>query len=135
MFYDFAITVKAGTTEAVPKEEVLKLTKGIIHRVEVEFYPGPRRYVFCKLYHHEHQLWPTNPDGAFSTDAYTIAFDEYEELKSAPYTLVARAYSPDADYNHVITVRIGILESKTAILLLSALKGMMKLFKLMGIKV
>lgn len=134
MFYDFAITIPAGRTEDNPVEEILKLTKGIIHRVEVEFYPGPRRYAWVKIFYHEHQLWPTNPGGSFRTDGYTISFDEYEELKSEPFDLKVKGYSPDANYSHVITVRIGILESRAAILLLTALKGLMKLFRLMGIK-
>ncbi|MBA7479976.1 hypothetical protein ES707_15420 [subsurface metagenome] len=135
MFYDFAIKIPKGTKEVAPVEQEFNLTHGIIHRVEVEFYPGPRRYVWVKIFHHEHQLWPTNLDGSFQTDAYTIAFDEYEELLEAPYNLLVRGYSPEADYDHVVTVRIGILESKTVILLLNALKGLMKLSKLMGIKV
>ena len=135
MFYDFAISIPAGTLESSPVEEVLELNEGIIHRVEVEFYPGPRRYVWVKIFRHEHQLWPTNPDGSFKTDAYSIAFDEYYELKGEPLQLLVRGYSPDADYPHVVTIRIGILESKMAILLLHALQGLMKLFKLVGIKV
>jgi len=135
MFYDFAITIPAGTAEASPVEQELNLTHGIIHRVEVEFYPGPRRYVWVKLFHREHQLWPTNLDGSFQTDGYTIAFDEYEEMLESPYVLKVRGYSPNADYSHVVTVRIGILESRAALLLLNALKGLMKLFKLLGIKV
>lgn len=135
MFYDFAITIPAGRGEDNPVEEILELNEGIIHRVAVEFYPGPRRYVWVKIFRHEHQVWPTNPDGSFRTDAYTIAFDEYYELKGRPTQLLVRGYSPDADYSHVVTVRIGILESKAAILLLTALKGLMKMFKVMGIKV
>ncbi|GAH78728.1 unnamed protein product, partial [marine sediment metagenome] len=88
-----------------------------------------------KIFRHEHQIWPTNLDGSFRTDGYTIAFDEYEELKVKPYELLVRGYSPDADYEHVVTIRIGILESKTALLLMTALKGLMKLLRMMGIKV
>ena len=135
MFYDFAITIPAGTAEDSPVEQELNLTHGIIHRVEVEFYPGPRRYVWVKIFHREHQLWPTNIDGEFRTDGYTIAFDEYEEMFEPPHTLLVRGYSPDADYSHVVTIRIGILKSRAAVMLLNSLKGLMKLFKLMGIKV
>ncbi|MBA7578721.1 hypothetical protein ES708_20586 [subsurface metagenome] len=135
MFYDYAITVKAKTKENDPEEAELELTKGIIHRVEVEFYPGPRRYVFIRILHGLHQVWPTNPEGTFRTDAYTIGFDEYYELKAAPYKLRVIGYSPDADYDHVVTVRIGIIESRTALMLLDAIKGMTKLLHLVGIKV
>ncbi len=135
MFYDFAILIPYGTKENEPVEEDLELTKGIIHRVEVEFYPGPRRYVYIRILHGLHQVWPTNPEGTFRTDAYTIGFDEYYELKAAPYKLRVIGYSPEADYPHVVTVRIGIIESKVALMLLEAIKGMTKLLHFMGIKV
>ena len=135
MFYDFAITIPAGRTEDDPVEEILELNEGVIHRVEVEFYPGPRRYVYLKLFRHEHQLWPTNPDGSFRTDAYTISFDEYYELKGEPLQLLARGYSPDADYDHVVTVRIGIIESKIALLSLKIARGLERFLHYVGIKV
>ncbi|KKN37951.1 hypothetical protein LCGC14_0758380 [marine sediment metagenome] len=135
MYYTFAITIPARTSLAAPVVETLRLTKGIIHRVEVEFYPGPRRYAWVKIFRGGHQLWPTNPPGSFRTDAYTIAFDEYYEIKTAPTALVVKGYSPDADYSHVVTIRIGLLESKSAILLLTALKGIIKIMKMLGIKV
>jgi hypothetical protein len=135
MFYDYAVTIPAGTAEASPINQDLVLAKGVIHRVEVEFYPGPRRNVSLVIMRGDHQLWPTNPSGVFSTDAYTIAFDEYLELKDQPLTLRAVGWSPNATYDHVVTVRIGILESKSAMLLLTALQGMLKVFKLLGIKV
>lgn len=134
MFYDFAITIPAGTSEDDPVEEELKLTHGVIHRVEVEFYPGPRRYVGLRIYHQEHQLYPTNPDGEFKTDGYTIAFDDFFELKTAPYALKARGYSPDADYSHVVTVRIGVVESKIALALLKMATGLEKFLKIVGIR-
>lgn len=133
MFYDFAVVVPAGTTEAAPKVETLKLTKGIIHRVEVEFPSGCKGYVSLALYHQEHQVWPTNPSGEFSTSGYTIPIDEHYRLHTKPYSLKARAWSPDATYNHTITVRIGILPQEV----LSPLTGLgamfKKFFKMLGI--
>jgi len=135
VFYDFAITVPAGTAETSPKEERLKLSKGIIHRVEVEFYPGCRRYVEVVIFHGNYQLYPTNRPGAFSTDGYTIAFDDYYELPAETNELVVSCWSPDADYDHVIVVRIGVMESKMVLLLSSVIRGLAKMLRLMGISV
>ena len=133
MFYDFAILIPAGTTEAAPKEETLKLTYGIIHRVEVEFTPGCHRYAFVRIYKDEHQLLPTNPDQAFASDGHTIVIDEHEELFYPPYTLVVRGYSPEADYDHTIIVRVGILPPQI-IAPMAGFGGMFtKLFKILGI--
>jgi hypothetical protein len=109
MFYDFAVTVTAGKTEAAPKEQELKLTYGVIHQVEIEFPRGCKGYVYLALDHWEHQFLPTNPDEAFSGDGYVIVIKEHYPLITAPYSLYARAWAPSATYNHTITVRIGVL--------------------------
>ena len=135
MFYDFAIVVTAGTPATAPIEQKLKLTHGVIHRVEVEFYPGVERTVSLSLYHGGHQLYPTNPEGKFSTNGYTIAFDDFYELTAAPYLLKARAYSPNAIYDHTIVVRIGLIESEVALSMLKVAKGLTKFLKLVGITI
>ena len=125
MFYDFAVTVTAGTTKATPKEQELKLTYGIIHQVEIEFPRGCKGYVSLALDHWEHQFLPTNPDEAFNGDGYTIVIKEHYPLTTTPYSLYARAWSPDAVYNHTITVRIGVLPLSV----LQPLKGLGAMLK------
>jgi len=134
LFYDFAVTIPAGTPEDSPVEKTLKLTHGVVHRLEVEFYPGARRYVWVKIFHEEHQVWPTNPDGSFQTDGYTIAFDDFYELKTEPFSFTVRGYSPNADYDHVVTIRIGIIESRIALAMLRVSAGMEKFLRLVGIR-
>jgi len=109
LFYDFAITVPASTTEADPVEQKLKLTHGIIHLVEVRFRRGTDFRVGCRIYHFEHQLYPTNPEGDFRDDGRAITFKDHYKLTERPYTLTVRAYSPTATYDHTIYVRIGVL--------------------------
>ena len=133
MYYDFAVVVPAGTKEATPVEQTLKLTKGIIHRVEVEFPGGCKGYVSLVILHEEHQLYPTDPDGVFNSNGYTIPIDDYFPLDTAPYELKAKGWSPNAVYDHTITVRIGVLPEE----LLSPLTGISgmfkKFFKLIGL--
>ena len=109
MFYDFALTIPAGTPEGSYVEQRMKLTHGVVHRVEVEFAPGCRRYVYVKIYHGGHQLLPTNPEQSFRSDGHVIVIDEHYPLTSAPYELIVRGFSPDAVYPHTIIVRVGIL--------------------------
>lgn len=134
MFYEFAVAVPAYTLEVWPVKQVLKLTAGIIHHVEVEFPAGCRGYVYCKLLHQEHQLWPTNPQGSFRGEGYIIPITEYYPLVEAPYSLKAVAWSPDAIYDHTLRVRVGVLTEEE----LEPLKGLpgqfQKLFKLLGMK-
>jgi len=135
MLFDYAITVSANTLEASPKIQKLPVTRGILHRLEVEQYKGCHRYVGCRIFYHTTQIFPTNLDGEFKTDGYTIAFDDYLELFREPYELEFRGYSDGSDYDHTIVIRIGILKNKEALLLLNALKGIMKFLKLVGVKV
>lgn len=109
MFYDFAITVKTTHTEASPKEQVLKLTHGVIHRVELGFPSGCAGLVRVKLLHEEHQLYPTNPDGYFASDDYNIPINDYYELYTEPYSLKFIGYAVGTSYDHTIIVRIGVL--------------------------
>ena len=133
MYYDFAVTVPAGTQANAPVEQALQLEKGIIHRVEVEFPAGCKGYVSLVLMRGGNQAFPKNRDQAFNANGYTIPIDDYYPLTSAPYQLKAVAWAPDAVYNHTITVRIGILPEET----LSPLTGLgaqlKKFFKMVGI--
>lgn len=135
MFYEFAITVPANTTESSPKKEDLHLTKGIIHRIEIQFPIGCMGLAHCRLQHHSFGTLPTNPSGSFATDGYTIPIDENLEFFAAHYKIKAICWNDDDTYPHTITIRFGILESKTAIFFMSILKGLAKMLRLMGIKV
>lgn len=133
MFYDYAITVPKDTTESSPVEQVMKLTKGVIHRVEVQFPIGCRALAHCVILHHEHQFLPTNPQGSFASDGYIIPIDEHFELKTAPYSLKAKCWNEDDTYQHVITIRVGILP-KEVITPFAGLGGMFKkFFQLVGV--
>jgi hypothetical protein len=125
MFYDFAITIPKGTTQADPVEQVLKLTYGVIRRVEVEFPAGCKGYAHLVLLHEEHQLYPTNPDEDFNTEDYIIPIDDYFPLTTEPYSLKAVGWAPNAAYDHTITIRIGILPVEIA----SPLLDFTELFK------
>lgn len=135
MFYDFALTVTADTKEATPVTEELDLCYGIIHRVEVGFPAGCHGMVKIKIFRNEHQAFPTNPDGYLAADKYTIGIDESFDLTVEPFKLKVVGYSPDTIFDHAITIRIGILESSTAIFFMKAIEGLVKMLKLVGINV
>ncbi len=110
MFYDFAILVPAATAEADLIKYTLKLTYGIITHVYVEFPAGCRGYVYCTIDWEGHQLYPTNPDGAFNTEDYIIPIEDRFPLVIQPYQLYAKVWAPETTYDHTVTVRIEILE-------------------------
>lgn len=135
MFYDFAVTVPAGTAKSSPVIETLKLTAGIIHPLSVEFPAGCRGYVYCTILHQEHQLWPTNPRGALRAEGYIIPIEDYYPLTTEPYSLKVRAWAPNATYNHTLTVRVTVVTEEELEPLKDLPSQFQKLFLLLGVKV
>ena len=134
MFYDFAITIEANTTEAEAKETRLELTWGIIHRIEVQFPIGTQALAHCRLLHRRAQKWPTNIDGSFASDGYVIPIDEHFDLTEPPHELTAICWNDDDTYPHTITIRIGILPPEV-LTPLTGIGAMLKKFlKLVGIR-
>ena len=109
MYYDFTLTIPANTTERALKKDTVKLTHGIIHRVEVEFPSGCGGLVHVKVLQALHQAFPTNPEGNFSSDGYTISFRDHYKLLSEPYQLTLSGWNEDDTYPHTITFRFGLL--------------------------
>ena len=134
MFYDFAIAIEANTSEAKAVEKELDLTYGIVHRIEIGFPPGCHGLAHCRIFHRRTQKWPTNTDGSFAYDDYTIPIDEHFDLTEPPHTLTAICWNDDDTYPHTITIRVGILPPETLAPLVG-IGGMLKKFlHLVGIR-
>jgi len=125
MFYDFVLTVPANTAVADPAEKRMKLTAGIIHRVEIDYPIGTRALVHVKVLRGGHQLFPTNPSGDIATDGHVVAWDEHEELSPGDTELVAYGWSTANTYSYDIAIRLGILP-KAVIYPLTGLTGSLK---------
>jgi hypothetical protein len=133
MLYDFGITVPAGTAENAPIEATLKLTAGLIFYLSVEFPPGCRGYVYAVVKHGGHQLYPTNPQGALNAENFTVQAWDFYPLKEAPYTLKVLGWSPEADYQHTLTVRVNLIRLEDIIKMLPFLEGLQLLMEYMGV--
>jgi hypothetical protein len=114
MFYDFALTVPRNTPESAPYILSAKLTRGIIHRVEIEFPRNCAGLVYVRILHLEHQLYPTNPGGAFRSDGYVVPIDDYYPLLTQPYGLKLIGWNLDDTWAHTPTVRIGVMSERVA---------------------
>ena len=135
MFYDFALTIPAGTAKSSPAVQRMKMTHGVIHDVRIYYPPGPRGEVDVAIFEGGHQVYPTNRGGSFNADNVYINFGDYYELFDAPYELTAKGWAPDADYDHTIRIEIGLIESKIALASLTVARGLERFFKAIGIKV
>lgn len=109
MLYEFDIAIPAGTTKDSPVRQELGLTKGVIHNLDVTFPPGCAGEVHITLARGLHQIYPTNPDGSIKSDALTVTGKTFYYLGTEPYQVEAIGWSPNASYDHVLTVRLWIL--------------------------
>lgn len=109
MIYNYKITIPKDTAETNLFEQDIKLTHGIIHKVEFLFPPGPVGLAGIAIFDAIHQVWPTNTGTYFISDNETISYPEHHPILIEPFLLRAKAYNTDDTYEHSITVRIGIL--------------------------
>ncbi len=106
--YEFELTIIAGTKKITPAILDCPVCAGILRHYEIQFYPGCNGLVSAIIEHWGSQLVPANPDGACSASGYTIAADTYFALDTPPYRLKIKAWASEADYDHVIRVRLDI---------------------------
>lgn len=135
MFYDFAITVAASTTEANATTQRMKLTKGVVHRLEIQFPDGCAGLAHVRILEDGHQFAPTNPSGNFASDGHTIVIDEHYELQSSPYSFKAVVWNDDDTYSHTIYVRVGVLRGEFWLLFTRVINGLAKFLKALGMEI
>ena len=109
MFYDFSFTIPANTLKTSPREQEIYLPPGVIHRIEIGFPSGCAGLVHNTMRHGLNQLWPTNADGDFNTDNYTIPINEHYKITTEPFILTLVGWNLDDTFDHTLEVRIGIL--------------------------
>lgn len=132
MFYDYAVTVPAGTSPRNPVAQELKLTAGLIIRLDIEFPAGCRGYVSAVIRRGSHQLYPTNPSGVLNAEDFTVQAWDFYPLLTEPYSVKCYAWSPDANYDHVLTVRIDLVRIEDLARLLPWLSGLEALLQYLG---
>lgn len=112
MIYAYDITTTADTAQADAVRTSLKVTKGLVYQVEVEFPPGPLGLCHVSIWDGGYQVWPSNPDFDFHGDNGYMTFpDTYLKL-AAPYEFTAMTWNEDDTYDHTIHIRLGMVSDE-----------------------
>ncbi|MHA2265233.1 MAG: hypothetical protein ACXAEN_22795 [Candidatus Thorarchaeota archaeon] len=112
MIYAYDITTPKVGESGNPKRTTLKVTKGLVYQVEIEFPPGPLGLLHVAIFDGGYQVWPSNPDFDFHGDNGMIVFpDTYLKL-TEPYEFWALTTNEDDTYQHQIHIRIGMASSE-----------------------
>lgn len=112
MLYEFSVTSPKNTPAADPTIVDAGLVAGLVTRVEVQFPSGCAGLVHASIRDALHQVWPTNPDGDFTADSETIAWDEQYEMPKEPYHFQLVVWNEDDTFPHTVTFRIAMITAQ-----------------------
>lgn len=133
MLYRYSMVVPADTPSNNPFSREIKLEPGIIHYVNVKFPPGCHQLVYFAIFQGANKQFPTNPSEWLRGDGEEIIFREHAVNKRG-FHWYLKGYSPGTLFEHLITVRIGILPEED-VTPLSLIKDLVSIFKrMLGMK-
>lgn len=112
MFYSYNLTVTTAHTEASPKKDVLDLSAGVIHQVDLIFPDNSTKNIYVRIFHGSYQLVPTNRLEAIRADNTIISTREFFELPPGHNQLVVHSWNTHATDSLLLSVNIGILPKK-----------------------
>lgn len=109
MFYAFAHSITTGNVITDPKKLDLQLSAGVIHQVDVLFQTGCSFKAGVQILQGDHQLWPSNRDGAIYGDAAVVSFREFYELRAGANDLYALIWGDGSITAVQVIIQIGVL--------------------------
>jgi len=113
MNYSYSDLTPPNTYEIAKRRTVMRLCRGIIHKVEIQFPIGCAEVVHCHINRGLHQVWPSNPEANYTSDGHVISFVESYELLTPPYIMDVWTWNESENHNHKITVWISILPKRS----------------------
>jgi len=106
MFYEYNITYPPNTPKENEQVNILRLTRGIVKRVELVFPRGCAGLVGVRIFRGSVQVIPLNFPAWIDTDGETVRINSDIDLRVNPYELEVRGYNIDDTYPHTIRVRV-----------------------------
>ena len=111
MIYTANITTVKNTAQSSLKKTTIRVTKGLVYKVEFYFPSGPAGLMGLAVFDGLFQVWPSSVGEFFQSDDETISFDDLYLKDSAPYEFQCYTYNEDDTYDHKVGVRIGLVSS------------------------
>ena len=112
MIYSTRITTTAGKSKTTHTRTPLKINKGLIWLLEVDFPPGCVGLVHVMIYDGKYQLLPASPGITLAGNAQLLRYEDLYLKESAPYELSIITWNEDDLYDHTIQVRIGMASTR-----------------------
>ncbi len=112
MVYTASIRTEKLGDEGDRKDTVLKVAKGLVYRMEVEFPPGCCGLQHVQVFDGSYQVYPASGQDSFHSDARVIGFDDLYLKQAAPFEFMVKTWNLDETWPHTIQVRIAMASSE-----------------------
>jgi hypothetical protein len=112
MIYSADISTPKDTAKAAAQHTSLKVTKGLVYRVEIQFPRGCAGLLYCAVLDGGHPVWPSSLGEFFRGNANTISFDDSYLKLSEPYEFDVVTYNLDDTYEHSVLIRLGFVSQE-----------------------
>jgi len=109
MIYSAEIKLETTSTLTNPTQKILKVTKGLVYKVEIQFPPGCAGLAHVGIFDGAYSCWPSTPGETFNLDGSTISFDDTYLKLAEPFQFEIWGYNDDTLWPHTIHVRIGLV--------------------------
>lgn len=106
MFFEYDITYPPNTLPEYEQVNVLRLTRGVIKRIDIVFPRGCAALVGVRIFRGSFQVVPLNYGDYIETDGETVVVETAIDLSVNPYEIEVRGYNVDDTYQHTIRFRI-----------------------------
>ena len=111
MIYCKTITAAAGGSAAIPLDDDLPVTDGLIYQFELYFPPGSSGLLFARVADGGFPVWPSEPGEWFYGDNTLVSFPDRYYIASPNHNFKVWYYNLDDTYAHKFTIRIGQVSS------------------------
>ncbi|MFZ2149259.1 MAG: hypothetical protein WAV28_18770 [Sedimentisphaerales bacterium] len=111
MIYVANITTPKETAKNSLQLTRIKVTKGLVYKVEFYFPSGSAGLMGAAVFDGLFQVWPSSVGEFFIGEEMNISFDDLYLKESAPFEFQCYTYNIDDTHAHSVGVRIGLVSS------------------------
>lgn len=112
MIYTANITTAKNTAKTSLKKTKMRVTKGLVYKVEFYFPTGSAGLMGVAVFDGLYQVWPSTVGEFFIGEDQIISFDDMYMKERAPFELQCYSYNADTEHEHFVSVRIGLVSSE-----------------------
>lgn len=109
MIYTANIKTAKDTAQTALQKTTILVTKGLVYKVEFYFPFGSAGLLGVAVFDGLFQVWPSTVGEFFIGEGQVVAFDDLYLKETAPFQFQCYTYNEDDAYEHMVSVRIGLV--------------------------